>query len=432
MLDGRTTDSTARGIGPENAARESAAIAQMAMLCCERGRRALALCVKTCVGSGLTGSCGDRAAYRRSPTDPDKQSHHRAYNNSSQALPQPAAIASGAVGKPQPIRRLRRAGRCRNDPELGLPPGGPSVDPNAPTCGTLPRPSGITTPLASPPMLRRARPQAYVDYNEIKDVGGPPGQPNRRQSDTALFWSPSAAALVANIRSLAGSLDLMTASNFDWHCCGEQFDRLLGLFVHVLASTAINQRYRRYPRPGGFGVDTLHLTQIPPNAPSAHSRWRGVLAFYGLVPAPMSSAGVPKGNGGSVRNYTRQGDREGGRRRTRVGRDALAPQYRSGNRRRRQCRQVHGKPSSQAARGLISRRTGTDRTAQSRRSRENAPTEHAVVELEWKRSPVSSRSLLRTIGSIDREAQMSHGSYHLLEAGSESPDLVSLRGTHQG
>jgi hypothetical protein len=54
------------------------------------------------------------------------------------------------------------------------------------------------------------------------------------------------------------------------------------------------------------------------------------------------------------------------------------------------------------------------------------------VELEWKRSPVSSRSLLRTIGSIDREAQMSHGSYHLLEAGSESPDLVSLRGTHQG
>src|SRR4029453_7677790 len=55
-----------------------------------------------------------------------------------------------------------------------------------------------------------------ADYNEIKDLGrATDTSRTTEQSATALFWSPSASALwSANVRSLASSMDLLTAARF--------------------------------------------------------------------------------------------------------------------------------------------------------------------------------------------------------------------------
>jgi PAP2 superfamily len=56
-----------------------------------------------------------------------------------------------------------------------------------------------------------------VDYNESKDLGrATETSRTAEQSATALFWSPSASALwSANVRSLASSMDLLTAARFE-------------------------------------------------------------------------------------------------------------------------------------------------------------------------------------------------------------------------
>src|SRR6476659_5046531 len=56
-----------------------------------------------------------------------------------------------------------------------------------------------------------------IDYNEIKDLGrATETSRTAEQSATAQFWSPSASALwSANIRSLAASMDLLTAARFE-------------------------------------------------------------------------------------------------------------------------------------------------------------------------------------------------------------------------
>src|SRR6185503_7581455 len=56
-----------------------------------------------------------------------------------------------------------------------------------------------------------------ADYNESKDVGRATDTSRTpEQSATALFWSPSASALwSANVRSLASSMDLLTAARFE-------------------------------------------------------------------------------------------------------------------------------------------------------------------------------------------------------------------------
>jgi hypothetical protein len=56
-----------------------------------------------------------------------------------------------------------------------------------------------------------------ADYNEIKDLGSNSNTTRTaEQSATAQFWMPSASALwIANIRSLASSMDLLTAARFE-------------------------------------------------------------------------------------------------------------------------------------------------------------------------------------------------------------------------
>jgi PAP2 superfamily/Eukaryotic translation initiation factor eIF2A len=155
-----------------------------------------------------------------------------AYDTSIAGVPaSPEAIADGIeVGEAAAKAVLAaRAGDHRNDPELeGYTPGsGPGV--------WSPTPGGSANPQT--PFLRfvtpfgyndpaRFRPQAppaldsrtyTADYNESKDLGRITGT-NRtvEQSETALFWSPSASALwTANVRSLAGSMDFLDAARFE-------------------------------------------------------------------------------------------------------------------------------------------------------------------------------------------------------------------------
>jgi hypothetical protein len=141
------------------------------------------------------------------------------------------AISSGiTVGEAAATAVLvARLGDHRNDPELeGYTPGsGPGT--------WIPTPPAFVNPQT--PFLQfvtpfgyddptRFRPQAppaldsrtYTrDYNEIEDVARS-GETSRtaEQSATAAFWSPSASALwIANIRSLASDMDLLTAARFE-------------------------------------------------------------------------------------------------------------------------------------------------------------------------------------------------------------------------
>jgi hypothetical protein len=144
----------------------------------------------------------------------------------------PDAIAGGIeVGEAAAIAVLAvRAHDRRNEPDsFGYTPGnGPGV--------WIPTPPDRLSPQT--PFLRFVTPFGYddparfrpqpppaldsrtytTDFNEIKDIGSRATDTSRtaEQSDTARFWSPSATALwSANIRSLAGSMDLLTAARFE-------------------------------------------------------------------------------------------------------------------------------------------------------------------------------------------------------------------------
>lgn len=143
----------------------------------------------------------------------------------------PQAIADGIeVGERAANAVLaKREGDHRNDPELeGYTPGsGPGV--------WIPTPNGTANPQS--PFLQFVKPFGYdepsrfrpkappaldsrtytMDYNEIKDLGSATGSSRTdEQTATARFWSPSATALwSANIRSLASSMDLLTAARFE-------------------------------------------------------------------------------------------------------------------------------------------------------------------------------------------------------------------------
>jgi hypothetical protein len=155
-----------------------------------------------------------------------------AYDASISALPgTPAEIADGILVGEAAARAVlaNRLGDHRNDPDLtGYTPGsGPGV--------WIPTPPAFANPQT--PFLRFVTPFGYrnparfrprgprglgrrayaVDYNEIKDVGrATDTSRTAEQSATALFWSPSATALwSANVRSLAVSMDLLTAARFE-------------------------------------------------------------------------------------------------------------------------------------------------------------------------------------------------------------------------
>ena len=196
-----------------------------------------------------------RAAYivalREFPTKaPDIDT---AYGMSIVRVPaSPEAIASGiVVGEAAANAVLdARLGDHRNDPDLeGYMPGsGAGVWIPTPPAFAGPQtpflrfvtPFGYDDPTrfrphAPPPLDRRSY---TIDYNEMKDVGrATETSRTAEQSATALFWSPSASALwSANVRSMASSMDLLTAARFEAigiAAVTNASDRLLGCEVHV-------------------------------------------------------------------------------------------------------------------------------------------------------------------------------------------------------
>src|SRR6266545_7345670 len=157
---------------------------------------------------------------------------NNAYDTSIAAVDaSPEAIADGiVVGEAAANAVLAaRVGDHRNDPDLeGYTPGsGPGVWMPTPPLFLNPQTPFLqfVTPFGSddPARFRPNAPPALdsrtytIDYNEIKDVGRMNSTSRTaEQSATALFWSPSASALwTANVRSLASSMDLLTAARFE-------------------------------------------------------------------------------------------------------------------------------------------------------------------------------------------------------------------------
>jgi hypothetical protein len=240
----------------------------------------------------------------------------------------PDAIAHGIlVGETAANAVLAaRAGDHRNDPDLeGYTPGsGPGV--------WIPTPPAFANPQT--PFLRFVTPFGYEDparfrphpppslhshkyaanYNESKDLGRATDTSRTdEQSATALFWSPSASALwIANIRSLAASMDLLTAARFEAIGIAAVNNSLIAVwdakytYMFWRPVTAIqagdtdgNHKTEADPAWTPFIVTPSH-----PEYPAAHTTvGAGTLAFYtewfGTDEFPLTF----KGNAGAVRQY---------------------------------------------------------------------------------------------------------------------------------
>jgi hypothetical protein len=240
----------------------------------------------------------------------------------------PAAIADGiAVGEAAANAVLAtRLGDHRNDPDLeGYAPGnGPGVWMPTPPAFANPQTPFLqfVTPFGydDPARFRPHAPPALdsrtyaADYNESRDVGrATDTSRTAEQSATALFWSPSASALwTANIRSLAGSMDLLTAARFEAIGTATVVNALIAAwdakytYMFWRPVTAI----RAGDTDGNAGTDpdpswTPFIATPPhPEYPAAHTTVGGsVLGFYtvwfGTDRFPLAFTG----NAGAVRHY---------------------------------------------------------------------------------------------------------------------------------
>jgi hypothetical protein len=254
-----------------------------------------------------------------------------AYNASIASLPaSPEAITKGtAVGEAAATAVLAaRVGDHRNDPDLeGYTPGsGPGV--------WIPTPPAFANPQT--PFLRFVTPFGYddgarfrphappaldsgtyaADYNESKDLGrATETSRTAEQSATALFWSPSASALwTANIRSLAGSMDLLTAARFEAIGIASVTNALIAAwdakFTYmfwrpVTAIRAGDADGNAETEPDSAWTPFI-VTPSHPEYPAAHTTVGGAaLGFYTVwfgtdqFQSPLAF----RGNGGAVRSY---------------------------------------------------------------------------------------------------------------------------------
>ena len=241
----------------------------------------------------------------------------------------PAAISSGIiVGEAAAIAVLAaRVGDRRNDPELeGYTAGsGPGVW--TPTPPAFAAPQGpflqFVTPFGydDPARFRPKAPPALesrtytIDYNEIKDLGrATETSRTPAQSATALFWSPSATALwTANIRSLASSMDLLTAARFEAigfaavsnaliACWEAKYTYMFWRPVTAIIAGDIDDNARTDADPSWT---PFIVTPSHPEYPSAHSTvGASALGFYTVWFGTTQLQLAFVGNGGAVRYYT--------------------------------------------------------------------------------------------------------------------------------
>jgi hypothetical protein len=240
----------------------------------------------------------------------------------------PEAIADGiVVGEAAANAVLAvRAGDHRNDPELQgyTPVSGPGA--------WIPTPPAFANPQT--PFLRFVTPFGYhdparfrphgppslhsgtytADYNEVKDLGGATDTTRTaEQSATALFWSPSATALwSANVRSLATTMDLLTAARFEAiglasvansiiACWDAKYTYMSWRPVTAIRAGDTDGNGETEPDPSWTPFIT---TPSHPEYPAAHTTvGAATLAFYGkwfeTDPFPLAF----KGNAGEVRQY---------------------------------------------------------------------------------------------------------------------------------
>jgi hypothetical protein len=239
-----------------------------------------------------------------------------------------AAISSGIViGEAAATAVLvARVDDHRNDPELeGYTAGsGPGVW--TPTPPAFAAPQGAFLQFVTPfgyddPARFRPKPPSplnsrtyTIDYNEIKDLGrATETSRTPAQSATALFWSPSATALwTAHLRSLASSMDLLTAARFEAIGIAAITNAIIACWDAKYAYmfwrpvTAIsagdsdgNANTEADPTWTPFIVTPSH-----PEYPSAHTTiGASALGFYTVWSGTMQLPLTFKGNGGAVRQY---------------------------------------------------------------------------------------------------------------------------------
>jgi hypothetical protein len=253
-----------------------------------------------------------------------------AYNTSIAGVPaSPEAIALGiGVGEAAANAVLgARVGDHRNDPDLqGYTSGsGPGV--------WIPTPPAFANPQT--PFLRFVTPFGYhdptrfrphappalgsrtymIDYNETKELGrATETSRTPEQSATALFWSPSASALwSANVRSLARSMDLLTAARFEAigiaavtnaliACWDAKYTYMFWRPVTAIRAGDTDGNPETEPDPAWT---PFIVTPSHPEYPAAHTTvGASVLGFYTVWFDTDQFPLAFKGNGGVVRNYT--------------------------------------------------------------------------------------------------------------------------------
>jgi hypothetical protein len=257
-----------------------------------------------------------------------------AYNASIARLSAlPDAIAAGAAaGEDAACKVLeKRAEDRRNLPDLigYTPDSGPGIWVPTPTTFAPPQtpslrfvlPFGYEDPARfrphAPPSLDS---RTYTaDYIESKDVGrATETSRTAEQRDTAMFWSPSASALwIANIRSLASSMDLLTAARFEAIGIAAVNNALIATwdakFTYMFwrPVTAIRDGdIDGNPETAADAAWTPLITTPPhPEYPAAHTTvGAAALGFYTVFFGTDQFPLAFKGLGGAVRYYTSVND----------------------------------------------------------------------------------------------------------------------------
>ena len=252
-----------------------------------------------------------------------------AYNVSIAAVAAtPEAITDGIlVGEAAAGAVLAaRRGDHRNDPDLeGYNPGsGPGV--------WIPTPPSFSNPQT--PFLRFVTPFGYddparfrphappaldkkiytADYNEIKDLGrATESSRTAEQSATALFWSPSATALwTAHVRSLAGSMDLLSAARFEAIGFAAVTNALIAcwdakytyMFWRPVTAIQSGDSDGNSETEVDAAWTPFITTPVHPEYPAAHTTvGAGALGFYTVWFDTDQFELAFKGNGGVIRYY---------------------------------------------------------------------------------------------------------------------------------
>lgn len=257
-----------------------------------------------------------------------------AYNASIAVVPAtPGAIADGiVVGESAANAVLAvRVGDHRNDPDLNgyTPASGPGVWIPTPPAFANPQtpflqfvtPFGYDDPARfrphAPPALGSRRYTA--DYNESIDLGrATDTSRTAEQSATALFWSPSASALwTANVRSLARSMDLLTAARFEAIGTATVTNALIAVwdakYTYMFWRPVTAIRAGDTDGNADTEPDTAWtpfiVTPSHPEYPAAHTTVGGAeLGFYTVWFGTDQLGLAFTGFNGAVRNYTSVND----------------------------------------------------------------------------------------------------------------------------